>query len=107
MSEPGLTRRDLCRSASIVALGGVLGATSTTAAAQTETPGEIRWTYSIGDRYGDGPTLIEDGTVVAANQSGTVYALDAADGSEVWTYDPGTRGGENPVRSRSRTGSLG
>ncbi len=50
-----------------------------------ESSGALLWSQSL-DNIAVGPPLYAQGNVYIGTYSGTMYALDAADGSVVWTY---------------------
>jgi len=53
----------------------------------------LAWDYQLGtDRGLEATPIVVDGIMYAVGNWGRVYALDAANGTELWTYNPGVDG---------------
>lgn len=90
-----ITRRGTLR----VAAGATIGASllSVPAAAQSDPVDEL-WAFEIDGEAYTSPTVV-DGTVYIASddsKEGTLYAIDAGDGTELWSYESVARIGSTP-----------
>ncbi|MEO9140455.1 MAG: PQQ-binding-like beta-propeller repeat protein [Jatrophihabitans sp.] len=55
----------------------------------------VKWQVDLGGDLTPGPVIGVDGSVLAASNSGTLYALDPADGKQRWKYDGGGSYGDD------------
>ena len=119
MTKRGATRRRFLRGTGVVALSGFLSVFSESARAQSdeawpqfryddtntgyaaENTGPVRnveqrWVVETGDEVWSSPSVV-GGTVYVGSFDGSVYALDAADGTEQWAFETGEPIASSPV----------